>query len=156
MQTLLKSSAQDEIAIAQTWKAVVDMALYCKKEKHGRGCVVYEVSSEVFGFITLFDLQRLGAKELEIDSDVHAGILREVGTYNFDSEVVLLIKSEHEDQVRYIMEISDLSYDGWRKIPEFANVRIRTQIDQKLAARVELARMKAARSPKKNKGKRKK
>lgn len=153
--TLLKSSAQEEQAIAQSWKAVIDMALYCKDKKIGRGCVVYELKSEAFGFMSLFDFQKVGAKELEIDTDLYSQILLEIGRYDYDSECVLLVKSEDREQIRYMLEVVPLDYDFWREIPEFANVRQRINLDQKLVARVVLAQMKAKRTSKK-KNKRKK
>jgi hypothetical protein len=156
IETLLKSSAQDEIAIAQTWKAVVDAVLQCKSESLGRVCIVYDLPSNILGYISLFDLQRIGAKGLEMDSAIHGGVLREVGSYDFATEFVLLLRSEDADKIRYQVEVCEIAYDGWRLIPEFDNIRVIVKLEQQQAARMALAQMKAARSPKRNKGKRKK
>lgn len=153
--TLPKSSSQEELAIAQSWKAVIDLALYCKSQQIGRGCVVYEIKSEAFGFMSLFDFQKAGAEALEMDAELYRQILLDVGQYDYATEFLLLVKSEDKDQIRYMLEIAPLDYEFWRQIPEFANVRKRIQVDQQLVARAVLAQMRAKRAPKK-KGKRKK
>ncbi|MGL4621330.1 MAG: hypothetical protein ACRCZS_20085, partial [Chroococcidiopsis sp.] len=96
--------------------------------------------------------QKAGAEALEMDPEIFLGILEQVGSgYDYATEVLLLIKSENKEQIRYKIEIADLDYESWRKIPEFEDVRSKLQLDQKLVARAVLAQMKAKRSSKKGK-----
>ena len=154
--TLPKSSAQEEQIIVESWRAVIDLALHCKSLNLGRGCVVYELKTDVFGFISLFDMQTAGADELEMKPEIFAQILELAGSgYDYATELLLLIKSDEKEQIRYKIEIAGLNYDSWRDIPEFADLRKNMQLDQQLVARAMLAQMKAKRTSKKKNKRRK-
>jgi hypothetical protein len=131
----ITSSTQAIEATAQVWRGMVDLVNDCKIE-HGRGCVFYETNSNTLGYMSLFDLQRHGVVELEIDPDIFKQLLTLIGKeYDFHSEFVLLVKHEFQSEIKYVLQTGQLTYEGWRGVKSPEEIKSQERNDQLLAAR---------------------
>jgi hypothetical protein len=135
MPQTVTSSTQAIEATAQVWRGMVDLVNDCKIE-HGRGCVFYETNSNTLGYMSLFDLQRHGAENLEIDPDIYRQLLILIGgEYDFKSEFVLLVKHEFASEIKYVLQTGQLTYDGWRGVKSPEQIKEQEHNDQLAAAR---------------------
>jgi hypothetical protein len=129
------SSTQAIEATAQVWRSMVDLVNECKIE-HGRGCVFYETTSNTLGYMSLFDLQRHGAVQLEIGRDIYCQLLTLIGSeYDFHNEFVLLVKHEFKSEIKYVLQTGQLDYEGWRGVKSPEEIKAQERNDQLLAAR---------------------
>lgn len=138
-------------ATASLWKSMVDLVKDCKIE-YGRGCLFFERNTDSFDYLALFDLQESGAEELGIDPDIFRQLLTIVGSgYNFHSEFVLLIKTTFENEIKFVVQTGELSYEGWRGVKSPDEIREQERADQLAVARQLRAVLKQGRKSKKNK-----
>jgi hypothetical protein len=86
--------------------------------------------------MSLFDLQRHGAVELEIDRDIYCQLLTLIGSeYDFHNEFVLLVKHEFKSEIKYVLQTGQLDYEGWRGVKSPEEIKAQERNDQLLAAR---------------------
>lgn len=149
MQQQIQSSAQAVEATAQVWRGMVDLVKDCKIE-HGRGCVYYEKNSDTLGYISLFDLQQNSAEDLELDPDIRRQLLALVGgKYDFHTEFILLVKHEHDSEIRYVLQIGALDYEGWREVKSPEEIKAQERESQLTQARMLKAMFEQKRKKKK-------
>jgi len=132
MQTITSSTHAIE-ATAQVWRLMVDFVKGVKIE-HGRGCVFYDKETGDFGYLSLFELQQEGSGE--IDPDIYRQLLTIIGGgYDFHSEFVLLAKSNFQNEIKYVLQTGELTYEGWRGVKSAEEIREQERSDQLAGAR---------------------
>jgi hypothetical protein len=149
MTTALSASHQIE-CLATIWPTMVDKVL-ASQNKLKRGCIYNNGIDKNLPYVSLLELQEKGPSFLDMSSDLHSELLRQLGIYDFATEFVFLLRQgEH-----FAVCTGDLRPDGWQDHKSEWAIRIETRREQLASARLWRLHQSTGRGGKKNKRKRK-
>jgi hypothetical protein len=151
ISTIALSASHQIECLSTIWPAMVNKVL-ANQNKLKRGCIYNNGIDKDLPYISLLELQEKGPSFLDMSSDLHSELLRQLGIYDFATEFVFLLRQgEH-----FAVCTGDLRPDGWQDHKSEWAIRIETRREQLAAARLYRLNKSIARSGnKKNKRKRK-
>jgi hypothetical protein len=150
ISTIALSASHQIECLATIWPAMVDKVLASRNELK-RGCIYNNGIDKDLPYISLLELQEKGPSFLDMSSDLHSELLRQLGIYDFATEFVFFLRQgEH-----FAVCTGDLRPDGWQDHKSEWAIRIETRREQLAAARLWKLHQSTGRGGKKNKRKRK-